>query len=149
MEMKYIICKVVFILAVVIIIITLTKKKSTFKNKEKFAETTSVDVTSGNSTKTLKYFGGGYCPYSNKASNAYMVIKDFEEYAKSKGDVEIKFYWTEENPVEMEQYKIMYVPTILGKDDQTIELKLPAGTDTNKTDIELKQLLMDHIYSLL
>lgn len=121
------------------------KKKSNFKNKEKFAETTT-----GNSTKTLKYFGGGYCPYSNKSSNAYMVIKDFEDYAKSKGDVEINFYWTEENPVEMEQYKIMYVPTILGKDDQPIELKLPAGTDiNNKTDAELKQLLMDHIYSLL
>ena len=153
--MEYMICAFVFILVIVIIIITLTKnKKSPFANKEKFADEMSTSGSTSGTTnsniKTLKYFGGGYCPYSNKNSNAYKVIKDFEEYIKSKDSVEIKYYWTEENPAEMDSYKIIYVPTILGNNNQPIELKLPVGTDTsNKTDSELKSLLMDYIYNSL
>lgn len=147
--MEYMICAFVFILVIVVIIITLTRnKKGPFTNKENSKQEGFVEPDSP--TKTLKYFGGGYCPYSNTNSNAYKVINDFEEYIKSKGDVEVKYYWTETNQPEMEQYKIMYVPTILGRNDQPIELKLPDNIiKEGKTDEELKKDLMDYIYNSL
>ncbi len=142
MKVKYIICIAVFILAAFIIIITLIRNKFTNTKKEKFSEDASTS-----SLKTLKYFGGGYCPYSNESSNAYKVIKDFENL---KTDVKVEYYWTEQNQDKMEEYKIMYVPTILGKDDKPLDLKLPDNFDkTGKTDAEIKTALMNHIYSLL
>jgi hypothetical protein len=142
MKTEYIICVCVFILVVIVIIITLTKnKKPAFTNKEKFADGTTTK------TKTLKYFGGGYCPYSNQSSNAYNVINEF---SNSKKDVKVEYYWTEKNQNDMEKYKIMYVPTILGKNDEPIELKLPDNYDkAEKSDAELKEALMNHIYTLL
>jgi hypothetical protein len=141
MKVEYIICISVFILVVIVIIITLTKNKFTNTKTEKFADDPLP------STKTLKYFGGGYCPYSNTNSNAYNVILDFENLKK---DVKVEYYWTENNQDKMEQYEIMYVPTILGKDDKPIELKLPDNFDkTGKTDAEIKTALMEHIYSLV
>jgi hypothetical protein len=140
MKVEYIICISVFILVTIVIIITLTRNKFSNTKTEKFAEELPP-------TKTLKYFGGGYCPYSNTNSNAYKVILDFENRKK---DVKVEYYWTEDNQSEMEQYKIMYVPTILGKDDKPIELKLPDNFDkTGKTDEELKTALREHIYSLV
>jgi hypothetical protein len=143
MKMEYMICAFVFILVIIVIIITLTKnKKNPFTNKEKFA-----DESTTSNVKTLKYFGGGYCPYSNTNSNAYNVIKDFENL---KQDVKVEYYWTETNQPEMERYKIMYVPTILGKDDMPIELKLPDDyVKGDKSDADLKNALMDHIYKSL
>ncbi len=149
MKTEYIICTFVFILVGVIIIINLTKNTGLFKNKDKFENETgpSTTETGLSTTKVLKYFGGGYCPYSNEQSPAYLVIKDFE---KLKQDVKVEYYWTEKNQSEMEQYKIMYVPTILGKNNQQFELKLPDNiTKEGKTDEELKNALMDHIYNSL
>lgn len=147
--MEYMICAFVFILVIVIIIITLTKnKKGLFTNKENSKREGFVDETPITSpVKTLKYFGGGYCPYSNMNSNAYNVINEFQ---KLKEDVKVEYYWTENNKPDMEQYKIMYVPTILGKDDTPIELRLPDDYNkAGKSDAELKEALMDHIYTLL
>ena len=144
MKTEYIICVCVFILVVIVIIITLTKNKhSSFTNKEQFVdETTSTK-------KTLKYFGGGYCPFSNRTSKAYTVIKEFDELDKYK-DVQVDYYWTEENQNDMEKYDIMYVPTILGKDDKPIELKLPDNYDTaEKSPAQIKEALMEQIYILL
>ncbi len=144
--MEYIICAFVFILVIVVIIITLTKnKKGSFTNKENFKREGFVEPDSP--TKTLKYFGGGYCPFSNTNSNAYKVINEF---VSLHNDVKIEYYWTEDNQSDMEKYKIMYVPTILGKNDQPIELKLPDDYDkTNKTDAQLKEALMNHLYEIL
>jgi hypothetical protein len=139
MKIEYMICTFVFILVIVVIIITLTK------NKEKFAD--GVTTNGITTSKTLKYFGGGYCPYSNKDSNAYNVINEF---SNSKKDVQVEYYWTETNQNDMEKYKIMYVPTNLGKDDTPIELKLPDDYNkAGKSDAELKEALMNHIYTLL
>jgi hypothetical protein len=148
MKMEYMICTFVFILVIVVIIITLTKnKKGPFTNKENFKREGFVETTPVSSTKTLKYFGGGYCPFSNINSNAYNVIKEFEGL---KHDVKVEYYWTEDNQSDMEKYKIMYVPTILGKNDQPIELKLPDDySKTDKSDAQLKEALMNHLYTLL
>jgi len=147
MRMGYIICTIVFILVIIIIIITLTKKqKKSFTNKEKF-----VDESIPEQTKTLKYFGGGYCPYSNKNSNAYNVIQEFIQYIKDNNlNVSVSYYWSEDAPAEMTEYDIMYVPTILGKDNKPFDLKLPDDIDkSNKTDDELKTALMNYIYNSL
>jgi len=146
MKIEYIICGVVFILVIVVVIITLTKNKlGFFTNKENSKHEGFVEPTSP--TKTLKYFGGGYCPYSNTNSNAYKVINEF---ASSHNDVKVEYYWTEDNQSDMEKYKIMYVPTILGKNDQPIELRLPDDYDkTDRTDSQLKEALMNHLYEIL
>ena len=146
--MEYMICTFVFILVIVIIIITLTKnKKGPFTNKENSKHEGFVETSPASPTKTLKYFGGGYCPYSNTNSNAYNVIKDF---ADLKQDVTVEYYWTETNQPEMEQYQIMYVPTILGTNNQPIELRLPDDYEkTGKSDTELKDALMNYIYNSL
>lgn len=146
--MEYMICAFVFILVIVVIIITLTKnKKGSFTNKENSKQEGFAETSPASPTKTLKYFGGGYCPYSNTNSNAYNVIKEFENLKK---DVKVEYYWTENNQSDMEKYKIMYVPTILGENDRPIELRLPDDYDkTNKTDAQLKEALMNHLYTLL
>jgi len=148
MKMEYMICGFVFILVTIVIIITLTKNKNgPFTNKETSKREGFVETTPTSPIKTLKYFGGGYCPYSNTNSNAYNFIKDFADLKK---DVEVKYYWTETNQQDMEEYKIMYVPTILGKDDKPIELKLPDDyIKTDRSDAELKEALINYIYTLL
>lgn len=139
--MGYIICTVVFILVIIVTIIVLAKNKKTpFTNK-------SIHEDLESKVKTLKYFGCNECPYSNTNSNAYKVVTEF---ATLKKDVNVEYYWTDKNQREMEQYKIMYVPTIIGLDNNPIELKLPDDYNKNgKSNIELKQALMDHIYTLL
>lgn len=149
MKMEYMICTFVFILVIIVIIIMLTKnKKNTFTNEEIEGEKIELlDETIINPTKTLKYFGGEFCPYSNTNSNAYNVIREFENLNK---DVKVEYYWTETNKNDMEKYNIMYVPTIFGKDNQPIELKLPDNYNKmGKSDSELKEALMNHIYTLL
>lgn len=145
MKMEYIICIVVLVLVAIVGIIILaknTKVISSFVN--------NITSSTTKPKKILKYFGNSDCPYSNKNSNAYIVIKEFDEYIKTKGDAQVIYYWAGTDDNIMDQHDIIYVPTILGKDNASIELKLPANTNpTDKSTDKLKQLLMDHIYSML
>ncbi len=101
-----------------------------------------------NEKKVLKYFGGDYCPFSNSASNAYKVIKDFEqEY----GDrVNVNYYWVGLDDEIMKELNVEYVPYILNGDNKQIEIGLPEGTETsNLSEEELKELLLRTIYEKL
>lgn len=108
-------------------------------NSEKLEQTTD---------KELKYFGGDYCPFSNTDSNAYKVIKDFEDKYGNK--VSVKYYWTGKDNNVMNELNIKYVPTILNGKNIPIEIELPKDTDTSKfTNIELKNMLLENIYNKL
>ena len=112
-----------------------------FTGTEKFEKT-------DNTPKVLQYFGGEYCPFSNTDSNAYKVIKEFEDEYENK--LSVKYYWVGKDDDLMKQMNIKYVPTILNNDNKQIELELPTNTDT--TDLstnELKQLLFETIYNKL
>ena len=98
--------------------------------------------------KVLSYFGAEYCPFSNTNSNAYKIIKDFEnEY----GDrVTFKYYWSEIDSDLMKQLNILYVPTILNTSNNKIELGLDKDVDTtNLSNEELKKMLLENIYNNL
>ena len=99
--------------------------------------------------KTIKYFGANYCPYSNKDSMSYKVMKDLED--KYKTDIEIKYYWTDaEGAEEGKKNNVEYVPTILNSKNEEIQLALPEGTDTNDMSNEqLKELLLATVYKNL
>ncbi len=98
--------------------------------------------------KILRYFGADYCPHSNMDSNAYHVIKDFED--KYGNEVEIIYNWSEKNPDEMAKYNVMYVPTIMNGNNQEIQIKLPDSVDKeSKTPEELKNILLETIYTKL
>ncbi len=101
-----------------------------------------------NEKKELKYFGGDYCPFSNSASNAYKVIKDFEE---EYGDrVNINYYWVGLDDEIMKELNVEYVPYILNGDNKQVEIALPNGTDASKlSEEELKELLLRTIYEKL
>lgn len=99
------------------------------------------------SNKTLRYFGAYYCPYSNKESPAYMVIKDFE---KKYPDILIEYYWVETDKEYMNKYNIDYVPMILNNTNTQIDLALPNDIITeNKTNEELKDILLETLYNKL
>jgi len=99
------------------------------------------------SRKRLRYFGAYYCPYSNKESPAYMVIKDLEN---KYSDVLIEYYWVETDKEYMSKYNVEYVPMILTNEDKTIDLALPTDiTIENKTNDELKDILLETIYNKL
>lgn len=98
--------------------------------------------------KVLRYFGAHYCPHSNENSNAYKVIKEFED--KYGNQVQIIYYWSEENQEEMKNSNIMYVPTILNNDNTEIQLGLPDNINRDeKTVDELKDILLKTIYNRL
>jgi hypothetical protein len=137
---------------IVILVVVVFKKKEKFMNyknkifgKEKFDTETDT-----NTKKVIKFFGATYCPYSNESSISFKVMKDFEE--KYKDMVEVQYYWTDTQkdlPFAME-YNIQYVPTIYNNMKEVIELDLPEGVDReNKTNDELKELLLSNIYSKL
>lgn len=133
-EIKYIICGIVIALVLFFIIIMYNRKCDTMTNKENIEN-----------TKTIKYFGGDYCPYSNTNSIAYNVMKEFEVRYP---DVLVEYYWSGKDNAAMEKYNILYVPTILNSKDQPIELKLPKDTVTEgKTNDELRGLLLENIYN--
>ena len=132
-ELKYILCGIVIALVLFFILIIYNRNPNQMKNTEKL-----------DNTKSIKYFGGDYCPYSNTNSIAYNVMKEFEiKYP----NVLVEYYWSGKDSAMMEKYNIMYVPTILNSKDQPIELKLPKDTVTEgKTDEELRGMLLDNIY---
>ncbi len=111
-------------------------------------ESSEDTSTFQNEKKELKYFGGDYCPFSNSTSNAYRVIKDFEE---EYGDrVNINYYWVGLDDEIMKELNVEYVPYILNGDNKQIEIGLPEGTDGSKlSEEELKDLLLRTIYEKL
>ena len=101
-----------------------------------------------NKDKVLQYFGGDYCPFSNTTSNAYKVIKDFEDEYGNK--VTVKYYWVGKDDEHMKKLNVEYVPAILNGNNEEIELALPKGTDTKDMKIEdIKSLLLETIYNKL
>jgi hypothetical protein len=98
--------------------------------------------------KIIQYFGGDYCPFSNTDSNAYKVIKEFEDAYGNK--VSVKYYWVGKDDSIMKELDVKYVPTILNGDNKQVELDLPKGTDTTKlSSDELKNILFENIYNKL
>ncbi len=113
-----------------------------FKSEKK----TNEDFTSS-STNIIKFYGADYCPYSNKESASYKVMKDFEE---AYPDVKVNYYWIGKNDKEMTEMNIEYVPTILNSKNKPVELKLPEGVSREgKTGEELKVILLEAIHNQL
>lgn len=132
---------------VVLIIIYLAYRYLIVRGKKEKLEDKPIKNTFSNN-KVLSYFGAEYCPFSNTDSNAYKIIKDFEnEY----GDrVTIKYYWSETDADLMKELNIVYVPTILNSNNNKIELALDKDVDTKKlSNEELKSLLLENIYNNL
>jgi hypothetical protein len=130
---------------VVLIIIYLAYRYLIVRGKKEKLEDKPIKNTFSNN-KVLSYFGAEYCPFSNTDSNAYKIIKDFEnEY----GDrVTIKYYWSETDADLMKELNIVYVPTILNSNNNKIELAIDKDVDTkNLSNEELKSLLLENIYN--
>jgi hypothetical protein len=101
-----------------------------------------------NGKKMIQYFGGDYCPFSNTTSNAYKVVKDFEEAYGN--EVSCKYYWVGQDDDVMKELDVQYVPTILNGNNDVIELSLPENIDTaNLQNDELKTILLETIYNKL
>ena len=142
---------IIFIGLIVLIIIYLVYKYIILADKKEKLEDKnqkSIKNNFDNGPKVLNYFGADYCPFSNTDSNAYKIIKDFEnEY----GDrVNIKYYWTGVDTAMMKELNITYVPTILNGNNDKIELGLDKDVDTkNLSNEELKSMLLENIYNHL
>jgi hypothetical protein len=127
--------------------------KDKFKNikKNDNDNNNTVDksiINKFNNNKIIQYFGGDYCPFSNNTSNAYKVMKDFEEVYGN--DVTVKYYWVGQDDDIMKKLDVMYVPTILNGNNDVIELILPEKTDVkNLSNDELKDILLETIYNKL
>lgn len=137
----------IVLIGVIIFGVFLIGYKYLIQNKSK--DKTDEDNFENNSgKKVLKYFGGDYCPFSNSNSNAYKVVKDFEEEYKDK--VEVNYYWVGLDDDVMKEFNVQYVPYLLNGENQQIEIKLPEGTDGSKlTEAELKDLLLRTLYEKL
>ncbi len=124
--------------------ITNNETKNTNEELSQDKETNKFE----NEKKVLKYFGGDYCPFSNSASNAYKVIKDFEQEYEDK--VTVNYYWVGLDDEIMKELNVEYVPYIVNGDNKQVEIGLPEGTDTsNLSEQELKELLLKTIYEKL
>ena len=133
--------------------IKLNKLKRRYKQylNEKYFEPIIIisnDKSNVYKQKIIQYFGGDYCPFSNVNSNAYKIIKDFEnEY----GDrVTVNYYWAGKDNEIMQELDVKYVPTILNGNNEKIELKLPEDVDpSGLSNEELKTILLETIYNNL
>jgi hypothetical protein len=120
--------------------------KENLKNIEKRDESRKERLE--NNGKVLQYFGGDYCPFSNSDSNAYKVIKDFEDEYGNK--VYVKYYWVGKDDAYMKQLNVEYVPAILNGNNESIELALPENTETKDMSTnDIKTLLLETIYNKL
>lgn len=154
--------KKILIILIVLVLLYIAFKYF-FKNKEKFTTSSKskeiteesteeiTEQTSNNkptsSTNVVKFYGADYCPYSNKNSPSYKIMKDFEE---SYPDVQVYYYWIGKDDEEMKDLNIEYVPTILNGKNKSIELKLPEGiTPEGKTGEDLKIILLEAIHNQL
>ena len=137
--------KFVLIIIIVTIIIFLIYNHCKTNNILGFA---NMNIPGFANKKILRYFGADYCPHSNIDSNAYHVIKDFED--KYGNEVEIIYTWSEKNPDEMAKYNVMYVPTIMNGNNQEIQIKLPENINKETlTPEKLKNILLNTIYTKL
>lgn len=129
------------LIIVIIAVIIFGILKYVYNNKTNYFTNTS--------NKTLNYFGGDYCPHSNKDSRTYKLIE--EEFANKYPDVKVNYYWS--NPNNIEEFKKAradYVPTITNNNYDHIKLALPEGTNPEDyNDDELKDLLLENIYNQL
>jgi hypothetical protein len=145
----------IFIILIILVIFIyyiykyfISKDKNMKKNDNEIDTIDKSIINKFNNNKTIQYFGGDYCPFSNTTSNAYKVMKDFEEAYGN--DVTVKYYWVGEDNDLMEKMNVMYVPTILNGNNDVIELKLPENIDTqNLSNEELKDILLETIYNKL
>jgi len=149
--MKQGIYLVLFIIGIIAFYIFFIKPTKTIP-KDTFANVTTSSITqqinTPTSDKVLKYFGGSYCPHSRIGSRAYELIKVFElEYP----DVKVEYYWTgEDNNEEFKNADAQYVPTVTNRLYNKIELSVDPNDNTDdKSDIELKHLVMRNIYRQL
>ena len=135
--------EIIFFICLILLVIGFFAYRYIFPGSfgEKFEKT---DVT----PKVIKYFGGDYCPFSNTDSNAYKVIKDFEDSYGNK--ILVEYYWVGKDDTLMKELDVKYVPTILNAYNKQIELELPKDTDTNNlSSNELKNILFETIYNKL
>ena len=120
--------KEVIILIIIVIIIFIFFVYKYINGSEKLKNTKKDDNLKveniDNNKKIIQYFGGDYCPFSNSDSNAYKIIKDFEETYGDK--IICKYYWVGNDDDYMKKLNVMYVPTILNGNNEQVELKLPA-----------------------
>ena len=144
--MKQGIYLVLFIVGIIALYIFFIKPKKDMP-KDTFANITTSSVEP-KSDKVLKYFGGSYCPHSREGSRAYELIKDFE---LEHPDVKVEYFWTGgENDEEFQKANAQYVPTVTNRLYNKVELSVnPDDDTTNKSDIELKHLVMGNIYRQL
>jgi hypothetical protein len=146
---------IILIGLVVLIIIYLGYKyliaKDNFKNNKKdedSIEPKAIINNFDNKKKIIQYFGGDYCPFSNLNSNAYKIIKDFEDEYRDR--VTVSYYWAGKDNEIMQALDVKYVPTILNGNNDIIELKLPENVDTtNLSNEELRIMLLENIYNNL
>ena len=101
--------------------------------------------------KTLKYFGANYCPHSNKTSRAFLIITSLKQKYP---DINLEIYMSEEvnheGKNEFVKANAEYVPTITNSSYSKINLSLPDNYNLeDKTDEELMNNLLDHIYNQL
>ncbi len=138
-------CEKKILIGLLVLVLIYIAFKYFFKNNEKF--TTSSNSITTSSTNVIKFFGADYCPYSNKNSPAYKVMKDFEE---SYPDVQVFYYWMGKDDDKMTELNIEYVPTILNGNNKPVEFKLPEGVSRDgKTGEELKIILLEAIHNQL
>jgi hypothetical protein len=146
---------IVLIGLVILIILYLGYKyfiaKDDLKNTKKDEDTNepkAIKNNFDNKKKIIQYFGGDYCPFSNFTSNAYKIMKDFENEYGDK--ITVNYYWAGKDNEIMQALDVKYVPTILNGNNEPIELKLPDDVDTNGlSNGELRTILLENIYNNL
>ncbi len=150
MKLEYIVA-IFLILLIIFLINKYILSKEKLKNLEKKEEPKKEPVKKeklDNKEKILQYFGGDYCPFSNVESNAYKVIKDFEDEYGNK--VSVRYYWVGKDDDYMKKLNVEYVPAILNGANEEIELALPKGTDTKSMSTDdIKNLLLETIFNKL
>jgi hypothetical protein len=150
MEIELIILIVLIILIILYLGYKYFSTKDNLKNIKKDEASNEFKSIKNNfdNNKTIKYFGGEYCPFSNINSNAYNIMKDFENEYGDK--VTMSYYWSGKDNETMQDLDIKYVPTILNGNNEPIELKLPDNVDTTGlSNDELRTMLLENIYNNL
>ncbi len=130
---------VLFIIIIIVILFGIAKY---FFNIDSF-------TNSNNKKKVMKYFGGDYCPHSNKDSRTYKLINEY--FAKKYPGIKIEYYWIGlDTQEEFKKTNSEYVPTITNGNYQHIKLKIADNIKLDDhTDEELESLLLENIYNQL
>ena len=137
------------ILFISISVITIIFIIGTIMFYKKSSPSSNISEHLKSDNKTLKYFGGERCPHSKEGSKAHILIKAFEEMYP---DVNIEYYWSSisTHKDEFKKARADYVPTITNDKYKHIELKIGENISTiGKSDIELKNLVLENVYNNL